>query len=179
MVVAVVVVLVSVVVDQNKLFIQSEAFLKNQIRVSFSRMERELLVSHNISDAVSSIQDNPSFDFVVIILSNMRINSISIIFKIIKKVKKTRSFLLKYYRIYWFMSSSKTSKNFSISFFVLYKYVLILALHHMFNDLCSGYAQCHHVRIHILFLEKISHILLKLFSSFIINENVQMRLLGS
>jgi hypothetical protein len=99
-VVAVVVVLASVVVDQNKLFIQSEAFLKNQIRVSFSRMERELLVSHNISDAVSSIQDNPSFDFVVIILSNMRINSMSIIFKIIKKVKKTRSFLLKYYRIY-------------------------------------------------------------------------------
>ena len=71
---------------------------------------------------------------------------------------------------------SKHSKNFFISWFVLYKYVLTLALHHIFNDLCNGYAQCHHVRIHILFLEKISHILLKLFSSFITKENVQIRL---
>ena len=73
---------------------------------------------------------------------------------------------------------SKTSKNFSISFSVLYKYVLTLALHQIFSDLCNGYAQCHHVRIHILFLAKISHILLKFFSSFTIKENVQTRLSG-
>jgi len=56
--------------------------------------------------------------------------------------------------------------------------VLSLALHHTFNDLCKGYAQCHHVRMHILFLEKISHILLKLFSSFMIKEYVQIRFFG-
>jgi hypothetical protein len=56
--------------------------------------------------------------------------------------------------------------------------VLTLALHPIFNDLCNGYAQCHHVRMHIFFSAKISQILLKLFSSFIINENVQIRLSG-
>jgi hypothetical protein len=61
---------------------------------------------------------------------------------------------------------------------VLYKYVLILALHQTFNDLCNGYAQCHPVRMHIFFSAKISQILLKLFSSFMMNENVQTRLSG-
>ena len=56
--------------------------------------------------------------------------------------------------------------------------MLTLALHQIFSDLCNGYAQCHHVRIHILFLAKISHILLKFFSSFTIKENVQTRLSG-
>ena len=66
-------------------------------------------------------------------------------------------------------------KNFSISCNVLYIYVLNLTLHHIFNDLCNGYAQCHQVRMHIFLEEKNSQILLKFGSLLSMNEKVPIR----
>lgn len=84
----------------------------------------------------------------------------------------------KYYLRFYAMILSKTLKKISTSLDVLYRYVLTLALHQRFRDLCNGYAQCHHVRMQILFFAKISQILLKLCSLFNMKENVPIRLFG-
>ena len=56
--------------------------------------------------------------------------------------------------------------------------MLILALHHIFSDLCSGYAQCHHVRIYMFSLANKSHNWLKFLLFDGMKENVDIRLSG-